>query len=742
MKQNFGFLVACSLILGLSACGGGSGSKSSQPLKSSSLASSIPPSISSSAVTSSSLASSMSSVATTSSSVAAKRSARISGKVYVKSSDGTELDLDSVESIDVNLMLLDSKGDVVASTSPKIINSIASRGAPFDAEIAGVDAQIIVIKVSKAGFGDYARRFEYAPNVNVTANLEKLQEITIESTEVTSISGKQLSGFNVSVTNSNGLEEIVEGSSGAIADLSVSIPQSALPVGTTSVDVTMQAFNPNDLEDAQSFPGAYEDSTGNKLLSVAFDYTDVKTDSGLSLQKIAQDTQKSRLAAQKQSGKTISPMQFAKEKSQKSGETLEPVIINRKIPAESCASLSQLGDANTAQMGFQVPVYTYNTTNGLWDLLGYGTLFDESGNLIADNQKIFDCSNNTYVLEIEATNEIFLSNWWNLDYPLVFTQPVKLCANIELRDEGNNPVANSVLFVSDDDDLRSFSAESFVTDEKGQVQIELISLDEGADLKGTLSIYNASLYSSYKTADVTLSTSCSAPRVVVPVAVPEMCSAKGRVVDIAGTPLANRYLIAGDFTSTDSETYLFPAFAITNANGDYDLALECEQNYQIIEYFSTIFSDGGWFETDFLTNVNAAVGTFEISDNGKQVMLKDVVASVTRPLVFVSNDENSQTQIILSSVYVGNDFPLTYNFSLVDDEEKVVGQFSGSLVSTDFTSNSLEYPFPFFQKVFDHNLPASTVFAGYNVAGEITDSKGNKTPISGYVVTGDDGISE
>jgi hypothetical protein len=686
----------------------------------------------------------MSSVGTTSSSVSAKKSAKISGKVYIKSSDGTDLDLDSVESIDVSLSLLDSKGDVVASTSPQIINSFASRGVPFDAELAGVDAQIIVIKVSKAGFSDYARRFEYAPNVNVTANLEKLQEITIEATEVTSISGKQLSGFNVSVTNSNGLEEIVEGSSGAIADLSVSIPQSALPDGTTSVDVTMQAFNPNDLEDAQNFPGAYEDSSGNKLLSVAFDYTDVKTNSGLSLQKIAQNTQQSRLAAQKQSGKAISPMQFAKEKSQKSGEALEPVIINRKIPYESCASLSQLGDANVAQTGFQVPVYTYNTTNGLWDLLGYGTLFDESGNLIADNQKIFDCDLNTYVLEIEATNEIFLSNWWNLDYPLIFTQPVELCATIKLLDEGNNPVANSVLFVKDDDELRSFSAESFVTDEQGQVQIKLISLDEGIDLTGELSIYSASLYSAHKTASFTLSTSCnmSAPPVVVPVAIPELCSAKGRVVDSAGAPLVNRYLIAGDFTSTNFEDYLYPAFAITNSSGDYELVLECKQNYQVIEYFSTVFSEGGIFATDFVTSINAEVGAYEVADNGKQATLKDVVVGITKPLVFVGNEENSQTEINLTSIYVGNDFPLTYNFSLVDSDKKVVSQFAGTLVASDFTSNSVEYSFPYFLKTFDHKLPTSTELVIYNVEGEIIDSKGSKTPIFGIVVTGDDDMLE
>lgn len=767
MKHTFNLLMACSLAAALSACGGGGGSNDPSP-------SPVPSSVASSAAVSSVVATSSSSVALSASSrssvvssaassivssnassvlsvassnssanssvAASKVSTLISGSVYLKDGSNDDVDLDSPDSVNITLSLLDSTGKVIAASSPKLIKSITSDshlGTPFTAELSGADAKTIVVLVSKSGFSDYARRLDFSAGVNLTATLTQLQQITLNTTQVTSISGKALDGYNVSVKNSNGTQEIVNGKPSGIADLSVSIPQSALPSGTSSVDVKMQAFNPNNPDEAQSFPGAYQDSTGNKLLSVAFNYTDLQTNAGVSLKKIAQKTRDSRLQAQKQSGTTITPQQFAKQASQKSGVAVEPVIINRKVPDESCLSLSQLGDANITQSGFQVPVYTYNPANGLWDLLGYGTLFDESGTLVPDNQTTFNCSIHTYVLEIEATNEIFLSNWWNLDYPLVFTKPVTLCANIELHDEGNKPVSSAILFVRDDDETRSISAETFVTDENGRVHIEVLSLDKVPDLSAKAQVFHASLFSEYKEAPITLSESCSmdTPPVVVQVAIPELCDAKGRVVDVSGTPLANRYVFAGDFTG--SNPTLFPAFALTDATGNYDLSLECKQNYDVIEYFSAIFNGTGQFATDFVTNVNNTVGASEVSDNGKTAVLKDLVVTATKPIVYVTNAENSQTQITLSALYVGNDFPLTYSFSLKDLDKKVISSFSGTLKSSDFIQNVSDYPFPYVQLNFDHKLPTSTEPVFYQVDGEVTDSKGVKSPIIGSVFTGE-----
>ncbi len=760
MKHTFGFVMACSLVAALSACGGGSDSPDKQEPPAASSAPAVSSSSVASSLVSSSVSSSLSSVVSSlsslssvassssiqsvaSSSVGSSQSSAtigstlISGSVYLKDSDGESVDLDT-DTVNVTLSLLNADGNVIAASSPKLIDSLASaqdKGVPFTAELSGAGAEIVVVNITTPGYSDFARRFEVSGDINVTATLNELQEISLAPTEITSISGKVLDGFNVSVTNSNGEQDIVSGDAAEISDLSVSIPQSALPSGTTSLDVQMQAFNPNDPEDAQSFPGAYEDSTGNKLLSVAFNYTDVKTDAGVSLQKIAQKTRSERLKLQKQSGKTITPLQYAKQVSQKTGKALEPVIINRKIPFESCVSLSQLGDANATQAGFQVPVYTYNPTSGLWDLLGYGTLFNEAGALVPADQKIFDCNLNTYVLEIEATNEIFLSNWWNLDYPLVFTQPVKLCANIELRDEGNKPVVGSIVFVADNDDSRSLSAETFVSDEYGRIHIEVISLDNGADVSASGQVFHASLYSASTTVPITLSTACnlSAPPVVIPVAVPELCKAQGRVVDTTGVPLANRYVIAGDFANTNQT--LFPAFAVTDATGGYDLSLQCKQNYQVFDWLSAIFNGTDW-QTNFVTNVNSAVEVSEVSDNGKTAVLKDLVADASKPIAYVANTENSQTQLSLLVMYGGSDFPLTYNFSLLDSNSQVVGEYSGKLVATDFTNADGDYPFPYLELVLDHNLPVATDFVAYPVSGDITNSKGDKTTILGGVYLG------
>jgi hypothetical protein len=96
-------------------------------------------------------------------------------------------------------------------------------------------------------------------------------------------SGEVVSGFNFSVRDNL----LGESDSAVGKELSVFIPESALPVGTESLDVQMKAFDPTDPAEAAYFPGAYEDSDGNKLLSIAFNYTDIKTNEGVSLKTIS-----------------------------------------------------------------------------------------------------------------------------------------------------------------------------------------------------------------------------------------------------------------------------------------------------------------------------------------------------------------------------------------------------------------------------------------------------------------------
>src|SRR5690606_15364753 len=174
----------------------------------------------------------------------------------------------------------------------------------------------------------------------------------------------------------------------------------------------------NEPEDAQLFPGAYADSDGNNLVSVAFNFTEINTATGEPL------VQAMRKARQQKVAKAGGLHKVAED---------EPVIINRQIPLQSCRLLECLGDSDPLTAGFQVPVYTYNPNSGVWDLIGHGTIYNEAGVMSLEDQKIFDCENQNYYLEILVTNEIFLSEWWNLDYPLTFSQPVNFCARIQIK---------------------------------------------------------------------------------------------------------------------------------------------------------------------------------------------------------------------------------------------------------------------------------------------------------------------
>lgn len=746
MKSKLYYGAIAGFIVALSSCGGGSSSSSKDASSVSStaslLSSSLASSTSSMAISSSISSTQNSSANTSSSSISSvasnKISALVSGTVYLKDSNNDAVSLDDPATVAISVSLLDSNDNVITINSPKVLSALSNTqsGAPFTAEISGTNAKTIVVNVSKAGFTDYARRFNISPTVNLTATLNETQTLTIAKTDITSISGKTLTGFNVAVINSDGNQQIVSGNAGKIADLSVSIPQSMLPQGTTNVDVKMQAFNPNNPKEAESFPGAYQDSTGNKLLSVAFNYADMQTNTGVSLQKIAQNTRNARLLAQKQAGKAISPVQFAKQSAQKTGAAIDPVIINRRIPLESCLSLSQLGDANADQNGFQVPVYTYNPNSGLWDLLGYGTLFDDANNLVAANQTVFDCKLHTYVLEIEATNEIFLSKWWNLDYPLVFKKPIKLCATIELRDEGNKPVAGNLLYLHDDDDIRSFSSESFVSDVNGRVNIEVMSLDSGTDLTAIANIYNPSFYSAYTPVPIQLSTACNSdtPPVVVPISVPATCKVSGLVTDKSGAPLVNRYMIAGDFVDQTGESLVMPVFASSDATGHYEFSLQCKQRYEVIEWYSAL-TTGLNFDKNFAVNVNNQVDLSEASDNGSTAVLKDMAVDTGKPTAFVSTDEN-QAKMSMFVLYGGDSFPLSYNFTLTDSvSNKVVGQYSGNVNKSDMLSDLGPdgIALPYGQILIDHKLPAVTDIVYYLVTGEIVDAKGNKSEIFGTV---------
>lgn len=682
--------------------------------------------LSSNSFASSQLSSVASSISSANSSAANNIVAKkISGIVELKDVDGSEVDITDSASISITISLLNDKDEVVDSKSLSALNSLAqlNDSLPFNGEVSGVNGKFLVVHISKEGFTDYARRFDVASELNIKATLSQVPSQEINATTAVTVSGKAVNGFNFSVTDKG--EPVESGNDNGVADLTVSIPKSALPEGTTSIDVKMQAFNPNDVKDAEYFPGAYADSQGNKLLSVAFNYTDITTNTGVSLKKMAAASKNNAAGLQKIS-------------MQKDGN--DPIVINRKIPAESCVSLKQLGDSSKELAGFQVPVYTYNPGNGLWDLIGQGTLYSEDGSLVADSFKDFDCASTSYVLEVNVTNEIFISNWWNLDYPLVFSQPVKMCADIQLVDEASTPVSNSFLFVHDDDDTRSFSSETYVTDEKGIVHIETFSLDSAAlDNSAELVLYSKN-YLTGISKPITLSTSCavSSPT-VVKVALPAMCKIEGKIKDVASQPVADAFVYAQNFTSVD--TLVMPAFSTTDASGKYSLDVLCNQEYSVFEYLSLLMSGMTNESTaNFNATVNNSVNGKEVADNGKKAVMQDLIADYSKPFGYVFSDTEEPGKLTVGFIYAGNAYPLTYSFDVMDvSTNKVYGHFSGTLTKNDLLPEYQDqFPFPVGAVEITNTIAPTSESIILSVKGEISDSAGKKGVTMGFIFPVDD----
>jgi hypothetical protein len=729
-----------ALIAALTACGGGgsddSPAASSSTMVSSSLSNSTMSSSSSTTASSQSSSSPINSSQSSSSqsSVAAlAQTVNVSGNLVIKNEDGLVLDNIETDTIRIDISLLNADQQILESNTTNPIDGVSGEHLGFSDQLTASDAKFVVVHISKSGFTDYARRFDLQENIELSAELSELPQANIGIAEAVTASGEVVNGFNFSVQGNL----LGESNTATGKELTVFIPESALPAGTTSLDVQMKAFDPTDPAEAAYFPGAYEDSDGNKLLSIAFNYTDVTTNQGVSLQQLAQQTRNERIVAQKTG------------RMQKT-EASEPVIINRLVPVESCYSLATMGDSDATQAGFQIPVYTYNPNSGLWDLLGQGSLFNESGDLLAANFTAFDCDAIEYTLEIKVTNEIFISNWWNLDYPLVFEEPVTVCAKLKLLDEGGSPLIGTYVYAFDDDDQRSFSASGFISDSQGEVRVSLVKLSN-TDTDSSAKIQTYSLVDGVqleKTIELSES-SCESTAVAIPVtlSIPARCSVEGKMLNNNATPAAN-VLILGMPDDSQENTYV-PSFAYTDNAGNYTMNLFCNLQYDVVDYLGLVqnfFSDEENLSLASV-NVNAVTEVDETSDNGKKATLKDLTHVVGKPWGVVTVEEDNNTQMFIDIYYAGTDFPVNYQFDLIDAEtNEVVKHFSGTLNESDFVlpggENITDYAIASFS--LDHGLtiPETETYLWLTVNGDATDAESNKGVLWGVIFLSDEEVIE
>ena len=288
-------------------------------------------------------------------------SAQINGSIVAFNSSAKTTTI-AKDQITITINLLDQNDVIVATATPAVAeNKAAGTELRFNSKLTGSNASMVSIDVSSPGFTSSSRRVPLKALINIDAKLQQVTEKIVTNSTNTSISGEVTNGFNFQLSdNINGQQ---------VDTMRISIPSSLLPQDTENLSMKVATYDPNNPEDAEFFPGEYQDSNGQKLVSVAFNFAEITTNTD---EPVAQAMQRQR-------------QQRLKSLQQKIGsanaEMLdeEPVIINRVIPIASCPILETMGDSDTTMAGFQVPIYVYNPNSGLWVLIGQGTIFDNDG---------------------------------------------------------------------------------------------------------------------------------------------------------------------------------------------------------------------------------------------------------------------------------------------------------------------------------------------------------------------------
>lgn len=585
---------------------------------------------------------------------------------------------------------MDENGE---SVEQKILQAAPQNGGGRDllkvtSPIALNGAEILVVNVNHPGYTSYSRRLVAEEAIYLNAELLGVEAITVAPTQSTSISGTAIDGFALSVP-----------AMGNEGDIFVAIPRSLVPEGTTNLIAEIRSFDPNDPVDAQNFPGAYADTDGNNLVSVAFNFADIRTTDGQDLGALVAARAQQKLSA-----------------LSSAAEAEEAVIINRNIPAASCATLRRLGDSNAAQAGFQIPVYSYDSGRGLWELLGHGTVYAPNGTPI--NSVGDDCEDGEYVLEIAVTSQILASDWWNLDYPLIFSEPVKYCAQIQLQNEDQQPLNGRSGFIYGT--AGDFVSHYFVSDKNGAARIEVEAADIGDTISASVSIIDERIF----TGEVVLSRNCASPQVqVVTVDLPRLCQVYGKLAYPDGSP-ATRHPVMSLPTEWRLGDYF--DFTGTDANGEYWVNATCEKNYTVSAY-----SLNKTFE--YAVNVDGTVAGDEQADSGEMVTLPtatvDPIPTTLQPAVYSTVDK----KMLLFVFGHSDNFPMTYQLTIQTPQGQTLDTVAGEIqrIVGDDDDTPFWYGVAMVEIALDADIGNSATLA---IKGSIKDSHDKMTPVDTVIL--------
>lgn len=621
------------------------------------------------------------------------------------------------ESVAITINLLDSNDDIVHTVNLSADeNPSVSSELRFSSDISSNNVESVSIDVRSQGYTSSSRRLPIADKLTFDAKLLEIPTKEVTSSSATSISGEVTNGFNLTMLEDVGGEQV--------KTMSISIPSSLLPEGTSNLSMAVATYDPNDPDDAEYFPGAYEDSDGQELVSVAFNFAEITTNTNETIGKVMAKVRTQKLNTLRK----VSP------KSNVENLAEEPVIINRTIPASSCSILESMGDSDANIEGFQIPIYVYNPNSGLWDLIGQGTIFDSTGSKVTATTTSFDCATATFTMEILVTSDIFLSNWWNLDYPILFAEPQKMCADIQLTNTENELLSGVMGFVSDKDNTFDFSSTYFLTDNMGKAQVCVTASSGNTDNEAEVYFYNPGNFGSVERTINIFQEGDDSETQVIEIDQEALCFIEGKVTNTDQSPVSRHLMYAL------SEGFLSFNFSNTDENGYYNMAVSCGVEHTLHDY-SAVFLNAfnGDDESDHtytkVFSIDGNLASDEVKDDGSQVTMSDFTISPIQPYIYSLAVISDNTIDLIAYANPG-DFPIEVSLKVRNEDGSIeYADLSGQFV-IDSTQNSND---DWFINIGTLSLEFSADTDNTNLYGDIvlTDAKGNTwtpEPLSFIVV--------
>lgn len=558
-------------------------------------------------------------------------SSSISGTVTLGSSAGAAAIRKQAAAIVVDGAKVTIKSFDTAGTLQQTVETVSTATGDFVAQVTPLSGGgWISIKIEKDNAVAFEKTFSYKTASDISTGLKIQAQLDPVITKViatgsnlefeTSAAGDMVS--IAIVQDGKGNKKIVANNdikaakaAGGTITWQLDVAKQVLAAAaTTSLTVKAQDYDPSSPDDMTRFPADNTD-TGERLVSAAFDFIDIKD----------------------QDGKALTIPKATAKAIRKSGSVA--YAVKKQIP--NCNLIVK--DEDTTKSGVQIGFYFMR--NGKWTKLGMATLYKDS---TPDDTRLFaltdvasdgTCAALPYAVLTDAdiSKDIdFDLKWFNFDY-VAFGDISTACVagDFKLTKSGVDEALGSVsVYLSkleqpSGTDVRGFRSSYGYTKSDGKYQIDFTYSGSVALSSpiATLSYTDPVTYQ-YTSITPTLSAKNTDGCYVidtVKITAPE-CTVAGKVFRNDGTTPASGRAV----NTYQAGSYGGSRWDYTDSNGNYSIPAICNTGYKLSV-------DG--YTKDF--NVNAVQGTDEKSDSANTVTMNDIVKANKAPTAYIYIDNSS-----------------------------------------------------------------------------------------------------